>query len=128
MDSARESNPNASGPEGLRGEMGVSSERTGSHSDSDPADANPEEGTGTKGSAVAETHGTKDTSPAAAGGPGMDDDQQRATDEWRDELPPDAEGQGKQSTGIDRTVGEHNPAEVPSHESDPHKNPGHSHG
>jgi hypothetical protein len=126
MDSARESNPNASGPEGLRGDMGVSSERTGP--DSESAKRNPEEGTGTKGSAVAETHGTKDTSPAAAGGPGMDDDQQRATDEWRDELPPGTEGQGKQSTGIDRTVGEHNLAEVPSHENDPRKNPGHSHG
>jgi hypothetical protein len=32
------------------------------------------------------------------------------------------------ATGIDRTVGEANPAEVPAHESDPRKNPGHSHG
>jgi hypothetical protein len=59
----RDSNPNASGPEGLEGGMGVSSERTGPEGD-DPRTANPVENTGTKGSAVGSTDGGLDTSPA----------------------------------------------------------------
>lgn len=58
----RDSNPNSSGPEGLEGGMGVSSERTGPKGD-DPRISNPIEGTGTKGSAVRSTDGGLDTSP-----------------------------------------------------------------
>lgn len=99
MDGLRDSNPNAAGSEGLRGDMGVSSERTGPLGDSDP-DNEGIEGTGSVGSSADRTDGTVDTSPAP-----VEDD-----------------------PGIDRTVGEENSAEVPSHENDPGKNPGHSHG
>ncbi|HZJ05601.1 MAG TPA: hypothetical protein VFD59_09045 [Nocardioidaceae bacterium] len=92
-----DSNPNAAGPQGLRGGMGVSSERTGQQD---------------------ETEGTKSTSGEAetlpqqepAHGPEMDDTQQEATQGWRDE----------QEAA--------NTAEVPSHDFDPSRNPGHSHG
>lgn len=59
----RDSNPNSSGPHGLEGGMGVSSERTGPEGN-DPRLSNPIEGTGTKGTAVHSTDGGLDTSPA----------------------------------------------------------------
>jgi hypothetical protein len=134
----QESNPNAGGPPGLSGGMGVSSERTGPLGD-DPAVAGVQ-GTGSHGTASEGTDGVSATSRAEvaeAPGPEMDDTQQEATQSWRDgqpaaggDQPNDAahDAGPSRATGIDRTVGEANPAEVPAHESDPRKNPGHSHG
>jgi hypothetical protein len=139
----RESNPNAAGPKGLQGGMGVSSERTGPFGGDDPADEGIQ-GTGTRGSAAENTEGTMSTErqhaedPAegrddldqpGADGPEMDDTQQQATQEWRDGQDPAADPEASEDeASIDRTVGESNTAEVPSHEFDPSKNPGHSHG
>ena len=76
--------------------------------------------------------GTQGDGRHRADGPEMDDTQQQATQEWRDGQPaaghsndPEAEDD---TASIDRTVGESNTAEVPSHEFDRTKNPGHSHG
>lgn len=155
----RESNPNAAGPQGLRGDMGVSSERTGPFggSEEESADAGVQ-GTGSHGSAAENTEGTmsterqhpqepaegrrdvgtegadspsgesqggtSDEEPEGAHGPEMDDTQQQATQEWRDGQPAAGDDKGE----INRTVGESNTAQVPSHEFDRTKNPGHSHG
>jgi hypothetical protein len=54
------SNPNAASSAGLAGDMGVSSEWTG------PADETGTEGTGTVGTAVGRTHGTKPTTGGTA--------------------------------------------------------------
>jgi hypothetical protein len=136
-----DSNPNAAGREGLRGDMGISSERTGPQGDN-PADSGVQ-GTGSHGTAAADTDGVSNTSRAShdePGGPGgsapgnqgpeMDETQQRATQEWRDNLPEADEDEPPPGpgTGIDRTAGEANTAEVPSQQNDPRKNPGHSHG
>lgn len=161
----RDSNPNAAGPQGLRGDMGVSSERTGPAGGTEDESADEGvQGTGTTGSATENTEGTMSTerkhteepaegsrdvgtpgadsapsqpdestadedpsisgSVAGADGPEMDDTQQRATQEWRDGQPAAGDDKGE----INRTVGESNTAEVPSHEFDRTKNPGHSHG
>ena len=162
----RDSNPNAAGPQGLRGGMGVSSERTGPFGGSEEESADEAvEGTGTTGSATENTEGTMSTErkhaeepaegsrdvgtpgadsspsqsedgtsdegstedsddPEGAHGPEMDDTQQRATQEWRDGQPAASDDDGE----INRTVGESNTAEVPSHPFDRTKNPGHSHG
>jgi len=113
----QESDPSGNGPQGLTGDLGISSERTG------PSGAAPAtggvQGTGSHGSAAEGTYGVSDT--ARADGPEMDDTQQEATQAWRDEQPAAA-------TGIDRTVGEENSAEVPDQDFDAGKNPGHSHG
>lgn len=118
-----DSNPNAAGPQGLRGDMGVSSERTGPHDGADDdvvgtADGDDVQGTGSRGTSTTSTEGTVRTSgedetypqQEPAHGPEMDDTQQEATQGWRDEQE------------------EANTAEVPSHEHDPSRNPGHSHG
>lgn len=137
----QDSNPNASGPHRLEGDLGISSERTGPAGQKDSADEGIQ-GTGSHGTAPGSTDGVMDTSrgggdgdfvghqPAGADGPEMDDTQQQATQEWRDDQPAastDTEAEAGKAS-IDRTVGESNTAEVPSHKSDPTKNPGHSHG
>jgi hypothetical protein len=104
----RESNPTAAGPEGLEGEMGVSSERTGPDGGSDPTDEGIQ-GTGTVGTARTGTDGEQSTS-------------RRRSDEVVTE------------PGSDETAGsspegeEANTADVPSQDFDPSRNPGHSHG
>lgn len=146
----RESNPNAGGPEGLQGDMGVSSERTGPFGGDDPADDGIQ-GTGSHGSAAENTDGTMSTErqqaedPAegapdiddgsrAADGPEMDHTQQQATQEWRDQQPPADQATSTDTElsddepSVDRTVGESNTAEVSSQDFDRTKNPGHSHG
>lgn len=95
-----DSDPNAGGPEGLAGGMGVSSERVSDENDSI-------EGTGSRGTATSRTNGTwptldgggggNDTDPdegderphpqEPAEGPEMDDRQQQATQEWRENQP-----------------------------------------
>lgn len=119
---AEDSNPGSGGPEGLAGDLGISSERAGADLPEDTV-----AGTGSVGSATTRTDGTTEYS-AGADGPEMDDTQQEATQSWRDEQPPVDDSGVEFSTGIDRTVGESNPAEVPSQTNDPGKNPGHSHG
>lgn len=122
---ARASNPNAAGPQGLAGDMGVSSERTGPGGPGDTA-AEGIEGTGTVGTATERTEGTMDTerqhTDLPAEGPEMDEGQNEAQEDWREDKPEAGHDQ------VDRTVGENNTAEVPSHPSDPKDNPGHSHG
>jgi hypothetical protein len=72
----RESNPNAGGPEGLQGDMGISSERTGPFGD-DPA-VEGIQGTGSHGSSAESTDGTMSTErqhaeEPAEGSPDIDD-------------------------------------------------------
>ena len=128
----RDSNPNAAGPQGLRGDMGVSSERTGPFggSEEESADAGVE-GTGSHGSAATSTEGTMSTERAHSEDPaegrtdldqpGADSTSSQDSDAGDPEAPDD-------EASIDRTVGESNTAEVPAHDFDPSKNPGHSHG
>jgi hypothetical protein len=97
---SEQANPNAEGPDRLAGDMGLSSERT---------DFEGVEGTGTVGSAKGATDGSQPTEP-----PGDPEEPVRPH-------PQDpAEGADDEE--------EVNPAEVPAHENDPAKNPGHSHG
>jgi hypothetical protein len=118
----QESNPGGGGPERLGGGMGVSSERTGPLGE-DPADTGVQ-GTGSHGTATESTDGVSDTSradpPDAPVAPtdGPETDGSEAGDDT-----PTGPG-----TGIDRTVGEANTAEVPGQVNDPARNPGHSHG
>jgi hypothetical protein len=91
------SDPNAASSGGLAGDLGLSSERTG------PADETGSmhgiEGTGSTGGAVRRTTGTVPT--------------HRSEDEVDAGVDPDA-------------AREENTAEVPPHEFDPSRNPGHS--
>jgi hypothetical protein len=110
-----ESSPSAAGPEGLAGGMGVSSERTG------PAGPDPRgsgiEGTGSRGGAVHASTGVRSTSRGDA-------PPEHEGDELIVEPDPDSTG----GDAIDRTVGEQNDADVPSHRNHEGTNPGHSHG
>jgi hypothetical protein len=129
------------------GSIGVSSERV-------PADPGSIEGTGSRGTATGAPAGTWPT--ATEGEPGPEPDESRPhrqdpaagpelggrerqeSQEWRedqpaanvDPVPPAVPGtsSGTDWQGVDRTVGEENPAEVPPHEFDRDVNPGHSHG
>jgi len=137
-----DSNPNAAGPQGLRGNMGVSSERTGPLDEPGARSTGSGiQGTGSRGTAAANTEGTMNTSGrdetdvrvprAPADGPEMDDTQQEATQDWRDTQPEAGSHGGEDDSddeSVDRTVGESNTAEVPGHDFDPSRNPGHSHG
>jgi len=101
----RESHPNAGGPEGLAGDLGISSERRG--------DFHGVENTGTVGSALGATEGEMQLDL-----PPRDPDE---TDEVPDK--PDATSP---VTNVDRTVGEVQPDEVRNkHPFDPKRNPGH---
>lgn len=104
------SNPNSTGPAGLSGGMGVSSERTG------PAGEDPRgldtgiAGTGSKGGAVSRTDGGFDTSPT----------EWDAVDVSQPDLHPnraaeldDTSGQMADTVGPDRTVGEPRPNPIP---------------
>ena len=101
----RESHPNASGPEGLAGDMGLSSERRG------PFEGI--EGTGSLVSAQEATDGESPTTRAGDRPAGSSDD-------------PDKPDETSPVTGVDRTVGEVQPDPVANkHEFDPSKNPRH---
>ena len=96
-EAAEAGNPNAASSAGLEGDIGISSERTG------PQDENSTDGLGdlddfsrrTVGTSGERTHGSTPTT------------------------------EGGETEPPERTVDEHNPAEVPSHELG-NKNPGHS--
>ena len=101
----RESHPNAAGPDGLAGDIGVSSEREGTFSGI--------EGTGSQESAQ---HATDGESPTVRTG--------HADVESSEDL--DKPDETSASTGIDRTVGEVQPDPVENkHEFDPSRNPRH---
>jgi len=108
-----EANPNAGGPQRLEGDMGISSERPGPRGGDRRTDRGVE-GTGTTYSTAATTDGEMETFPGGEDLP-RDKDAERPADEGR-------------GSGVDRTVGEDNTAEVPPHALHRNKNPGHSHG
>jgi hypothetical protein len=134
---ARESNPNAAGPQGLRGGMGVSSERTGPFGGSEDESADEGvQGTGSRGTAAQNTEGTMSTERKHPEEPaeGRRDIDEAGADSASNQDDSGSDGAGRDpeaeddTASIDRTVGESNTAEVPSQEFDPSKNPGHSHG
>jgi hypothetical protein len=101
----RESHPNASGPEGLAGDMGISSERQGPFEDI--------EGTGSLASTADRTDGESPT-----------DRGDHPDDGSSDEL--DKPDETLRISNVDRTVGETRPDPVANkHEFDPEKNPRH---
>jgi hypothetical protein len=115
-------NPNASTSAGLAGDLGVSSERTG------PADEVGTSGLGelgefatrSVGTARGRTHGSTPTDVPVPDDPEMREAPGRDPEA---DLPPHPDDNERPK----RTVGESNPAEVPSHELG-HKNPGTSAG
>ena len=101
----RESQPNASGPEGLAGDMGISSERAD--------DLEGIEGTGSAASTQGRTDGEAPPLPDPA-----DTAESCEVPEKPDETSP--------VTHVDRTVGDVQPDEITrKHEFDPGSNPGH---
>ena len=134
----RDSNPNAAGPHGLEGDMGVSSERTGPAGRNDPAGSGIE-GTGSHGTAAHGTDGLfaterqhpqdpaegPDQEPGEGAGPAEEAAPERTSSEEPVEGP-DEPGKTASSTGIDRTIGEVKPDDVTrKHPFDPSRNPGH---
>jgi hypothetical protein len=105
----RESHPSAAGPEGLKGDLGISSERHG------PFDGI--EGTGTMASAQGRTDGETVTVDPADDGTSLDDS-----------IDLDKPDETSLATNVDRTVGEVQPDPIPESgkpEFDPSKNPRH---
>lgn len=105
----RESHPSAAGPEGLKGDLGISSERHGPFQGV--------EGTGTLASAQHSTDGESGTVDPADDGASLDDP-----------IDPDKPDETSLATNVDRTVGEVQPDPIPeSHKPDfdPSKNPRH---
>jgi hypothetical protein len=102
---SRDSNPNGASPEGLAGDMGISSERDG------PFEGI--EGTGSLASAQLSTDG--ESSEIEVDGESLDSS-----------VDLDKPDQRAEATGIDRTVGEVQPDPVANpHQFDPDKKPGH---
>jgi hypothetical protein len=101
----RESHPNAGGPAGLAGDLGISSERTG-----------PFEGIEGTGSMVSAQRTTDGEDTGVGTGTGS-----------LDPAPPvDKPDETSPISGVDRTVGEVQPDPVErKHEFDPSRNPGH---
>jgi hypothetical protein len=105
----RESHPNAAGPQGLAGDMGISSERT---------DFEGIEGTGTMASSQSRTDGEEEVMPD----PEEIDDRAGMSPKGDVDKP----DQTSPVSGVDRTVGEVQPDEIRhKHEFDPKRNPGH---
>ena len=96
---SREGNPSGESEHGLAGDLGTSSEWEGPFTGV--------EGTGTSASAQGRTDGDSPPRPDEAGRAHAGDPAAEA-----DSDPVDSD----------------NPADVPSHDSDPTRNPGHSHG
>jgi hypothetical protein len=105
----RESHPNASGPEGLAGDMGISSEREGPFEDI--------EGTGSLASTAGSTDGESPTDRGT-----HDPDDAADADDDLDDKPDET----LRISNVDRTVGHVRPDPVANkHEFDPEKNPRH---
>jgi hypothetical protein len=106
----RASNPNSGGDDGLTGEMGISSERTG------PAGFNPTEsdveGTGSKGTSVSQTDGTADTTPTE-----WDAVDVSQKDVQTDPQPDGTDAFADDSSNVDRTVGEPRPQPIADEKS-----------
>ncbi len=106
----RASNPSSGGDDGLTGEMGISSERTG------PDGHNPAvsgvQGTGSKGTSVAQTDGTGDTRPTdwdavdVSQKDVQSDPRSDSTDAFADD-----------EHNVDRTVGEPRPQPIADEKS-----------
>jgi hypothetical protein len=108
----RESHPNAGGPRGLEGDLGLSSERTDGFEGV--------EDTGTLASAQGRTDGE---TPSRVDGDREPDPADHPVD--ADEAP-DKPDETSPVTNVDRTVGEVQPDEVEhKHPFDPDRNPGH---
>jgi hypothetical protein len=113
----RASNPNSGGPQGLSGDMGISSERTG------PAGDDPRgfdiAGTGSKGGAVGRTDGGFDTSPTDFDAPDVSQRDVNPMPEGSEKLTGAGnDPMGKGDAGdIDRTVGEPMPNPIPDEKS-----------
>jgi hypothetical protein len=107
----RGSNPNSTGPHGLSGDMGVSSERTGPASrEGRPVGGGSGgiEGTGSRGTAVQRTDGEFDSRPTEWDAV---DVSQRDTMPLEDD--PSRTSHESTHMGIDRTVGEPLPDPIP---------------
>ena len=105
----RESHPNAAGPEGLKGDLGISSERHG------PFDGI--EGTGSLASAQGTTDGESAVVDPADDGTSLDHS-----------VDLDKPDETSLATNVDRTVGEVQPDPIPESgkpDFDPSKNPRH---
>ena len=106
----RASNPNSGGDDGLTGEMGISSERTG------PAGFNPAasdvEGTGSKGTSVSQTDGTADTTPTE-----WDAVDVSQKDVQTDPQPDGTDAFADDGSNVDRTVGEPRPQPIADEKS-----------
>ncbi|MDX6326474.1 MAG: hypothetical protein QOK15_2828, partial [Nocardioidaceae bacterium] len=117
----RGSTPNASGPHGAGGDMGVSSERTG------PDGPDPRgmgrggaayTGTGSKGGSTSRTDGGIDVSPTTFDAPDVSQTEMHPDrDDARDDT---SGGAFDPSENVDRTVGEPRPEPIPS-EGDQHR-------
>ena len=113
----RESHPNASGAEGLAGEMGVSSERTGPFEGVEGS----VEGMGSRASAQGTTDGESATVLDRP-----DDPEPEDTPQIEGQEAPDKPDATSPVTHVDKTVGEVQPDPVANkHEFDPGKNPRH---
>lgn len=113
----RGSNPSSGGPQGLAGDLGISSERTG------PAGNDPRgsdiAGTGTAGGSLDRTDGGFDTSPTRFDGPDVSQRDVNPMPEGSETMT----GAGNTPGGvdnpadIDRTVGEPMPNPIPDEKS-----------
>ena len=106
----RASNPSSGGDGGLTGEMGISSERTG------PGGHNPAvsgvQGTGSKGTSVAQTDGTGDTRPTD-----WDAVDVSQKDVQTDPQPDSTNAFDDDKDNVDRTVGEPRPQPIADEKS-----------
>ena len=111
----RESHPNAAGPQGLSGDMGISSERHG------PFEGI--EGTGDRASTVGSTDGE---SPTVLERPDRAAAAAEESPSVEGQPAPDKPDETSRASGVDRTVGEVQPDPIEHHhEFDPAKNPRH---
>ena len=112
-EATRGSNPSSGGPQGLSGDLGISSERTG------PAGPDPRgsdiAGTGSAGGAVNRTDGGNDTSPTTFDAPDVSQRDVNPMPEGSETMTGAGNtpmGQGNPAD-IDRTVGETMPNPIP---------------
>jgi hypothetical protein len=107
----RESHPNAAGPDGLSGDMGLSSERSGGYEGV--------EGTGTAASAQGRTDGETPTTRVEP-----TKEPEHADHPVDAQEAPDKDDETSPVTGIDKTVGEVQPDPVRTDQDfDPDRNP-----
>ena len=108
----RGSNPSSGGPQGLAGDLGISSERTG------PAGDDPRgygvTGTGTAGGSLDRTDGGFDTSPTEYAAPDVSQHELNPRPEGAETMTGAGNKPAGEHTGnVDRTVGEPMPNPIP---------------